>query len=74
MNHLRPSPKNDIRVISNFPKIRRDICKSRCTTSINNTGGKFATGINNTAAYFATLTAGVIDTSGKFATGVNVGK
>jgi hypothetical protein len=30
--------------------------KSRCTTGINNTGGKFATG-----------TAGVVDTGGKFA-------
>jgi hypothetical protein len=27
-----------------FSKIRGDIRKSRCTTSINNTGGKFATG------------------------------
>jgi hypothetical protein len=31
-----------------------------CTTGINDTGGKFATG-----------TAGVVDTGGNFATGVN---
>ncbi len=43
-----------------FSKIREDICKSRCTTGINDTGGKFASG-----------TAGVVDTCGKFATGVN---
>ncbi len=40
-----------------FTKIRRDISKSRYTTSINNTCGKFATGVSYT--------------SGKFATGVN---
>jgi hypothetical protein len=33
---------------------------SKCTTGINDTGGKFAT-----------TTAGVVDTGGKFATGVN---
>ncbi len=37
-------------------EIRGDIRKSRCTSSINNTGGKFATGINET---------GVIDVGGK---------
>ncbi len=36
-----------LRLFRIFPKIRRDIPKSRCTTGINNTGGKFATGINN---------------------------
>jgi hypothetical protein len=30
-----------------FSKIREDIRKSRCTTGINNFGGKFATGVNN---------------------------
>ncbi len=39
-----------------FSKICGDMRKSRCTTGINNTGGKFATG-----------TAGVVDTGGKFA-------
>jgi hypothetical protein len=41
-------------------KICRDIQKSRCTTGINDTGDKFASGI-----------AGVVDTGGKFANGVN---
>jgi hypothetical protein len=40
-----------------YSKIRGDICKSRCTTGINDTVGNFASGIN--------------DTSGKFATGVD---
>ncbi len=40
------APKNNIRVISTVivSKIRRDIRKSRCTTFINDTDGKFATG------------------------------
>jgi hypothetical protein len=42
--------------------IRRDIRKSRCTTSINDTSGKFATGVNDD---------GVNNTGSKFATGVN---
>ena len=37
-------------------KVRRDICKSRCTTGkatgINDTGGKFATGINDNGGKF----------------------
>jgi hypothetical protein len=37
-----------------FFLIRRDICKSRCTTGINDTGGKFATGVNNIGGNFAT--------------------
>ncbi len=37
-----------------------DICKSRCTIGVNDTGGRFATSFAN-----------VVDTSGKFATGVN---
>jgi hypothetical protein len=41
-------------------KICEDICKSRCTTSINDTGGKFATN-----------TASVVVTGGKLATGFN---
>ncbi len=43
--------------LSLLRKIRGVIRKSRCTTGINNTGGKFSTGVN--------------DTGGKFATGVN---
>jgi hypothetical protein len=47
-----------------FPKILlRDIRKSRYTTGINDTDGKFAAGVNYTSVKFA---AGV-----KFATGVN---
>ncbi len=41
-----------------FLKIRGDICKSRCTSTIP-------------VANLATVTAGVVDTGGKFATGVN---
>jgi hypothetical protein len=56
--------------------------KSRCTTGIIDTGGKFAAGANDTAAAklspvsttpaanFATNFASVVDTCGKFATGV----
>ncbi len=59
MNHLPPSPSNNIRVILIFfpPKIHGDISESRCTTGINDTAGKFATNVN--------------DTDGKFAAGVN---
>jgi hypothetical protein len=49
-------------------KIRGDIRESRCTTSINDTGGKFATGVNDTSGKIA---AGINDTSGKFATGIS---
>jgi hypothetical protein len=41
-----------------FSKIRGDIHKSRCTTGITNTGGKFATN-----------TASIVETGGKFAGG-----
>jgi hypothetical protein len=65
-----------------FQKIRGDILKSRCTTGINDTGGKFATGVPNTHEKFAT---GISDTVvkmplvllvllklvAKFATGLN---
>jgi hypothetical protein len=54
-----------------FSKIRGDIRKSRCTTGVNDTGGKFAAGINDTGANFATSSPCVVDTCGKFATGVN---
>ncbi len=48
-----------------FSKIHRDICKSRCTTSIIDTGGKFATVIKNTSVNFAPI-------CGKFARGVKI--
>jgi hypothetical protein len=53
---------NNIRVISNFSIIRGDIRKSRGTTGINDTGGKF---------FHWYRCAAVVDTGGKFATGVN---
>jgi hypothetical protein len=45
-------PSWTIRTVSNFSTIPGDICKSRCTTGINNTGGKFSTSINNTGGKF----------------------
>ncbi len=60
-----------------FSKIRGDIRKSRCTTGINDTSGKFATAttlppVSTTlVANFPTSFASVVDTGGKFATGVN---
>ncbi len=58
-----------------FWKILGDIRKSRCTTGINDTGGKFATSVplvsTTPAAHFSTSFASVVDTGGKFATGVN---
>jgi hypothetical protein len=45
-----------------FSKIQGDIPKSMCTSVINDTWRKFATG---------TGTTGVVDTVGKFANGVN---
>ncbi len=64
MNHLAPSPLiitlGSFRI---FSKIRGDIRKSRCTTGVNDTGGKFANGINNTGGKFAT---GINNTGGKF--------
>jgi hypothetical protein len=46
-----------------FSKMRGDNCNSRCTTGINDTGGKIGAGINDTGGKFAT---GVSDTGGKF--------
>jgi hypothetical protein len=54
-----------------FSKIRRDIRKSRCTISINDSIGKFATVSTTPVANFATCSAGEVDTGGKFVTGVN---
>jgi hypothetical protein len=44
------------------PRVRGDIRKSRCTTAINNNGGKIATGINDIGGKFA---SDVNDTGGK---------
>ncbi len=58
------APENPIRgILDLFAKICRDIRKSRCTTGINNTGGKFAAGVNYTGGKFAT---GISDTGAKF--------
>jgi hypothetical protein len=53
-----------------FSKIREDIRKLRCTTSINDTSGEFAAGFNYTGGKFAsgvnnTGTTGVVDIGGK---------
>jgi hypothetical protein len=76
MNQFPPAPEYSITTISNFSKICGDIRNSRCTTDINDTGGKFATTVNNTgskmppvlttqAANFSTSFNSVADTSGK---------
>jgi hypothetical protein len=52
-----------------FLKICRDIVNSRCTTSINDTGGNLATSIITPAASFAT---DINNASSKFSTGVGV--
>jgi hypothetical protein len=51
MNHLPQAPENNIKVIKNFPKICGDNPKSRCIV-INDTSGKFASGVNNTGGNF----------------------
>jgi hypothetical protein len=56
-----PAPEYPIRTVWNFFE-NSWIRKSRCTTGINDTGGKFATGINDTSTK---------DNGSKFATGVN---
>ncbi len=48
-----------------FSKIRGDICRSRCTTSVNDTGGKLPPVSTTPAANFATSSACVVDTGGK---------
>jgi hypothetical protein len=45
-------------------KIRGDIRKSRCTTGINDTGGKFVTGVNDIGSKIASS----INDTGGFAT------
>jgi hypothetical protein len=61
MNQFPPQPQSiPLQPFRIFSKMRGDIRKSRCTTGINDTGGKFF-------HQFCWL----VDTSGKFATGVN---
>jgi hypothetical protein len=38
------------------------------STGVNDTGGKFATGVNNSRGLVAKFAAGVVVTGGKFAT------
>jgi hypothetical protein len=78
---VSPQPQSiPFRPFRFFSKIRGDIPESRCTTGINDTGGKIAAGINDAGGQFATGisdTGGiffyhsVVDTGCKFATGVN---
>ncbi len=42
-----PAQEYPIRTVSNFSKTRGDIRGARCTTGINDTCGKFATGVND---------------------------
>ncbi len=69
---VSPQPQSiPLEPFQTVSKIRRDIRKSRCTTGINNTSGKFATRVNDTGENFATRVACDVDTGGKFAAGVN---
>jgi hypothetical protein len=67
-----PSPKPLIITLGSlriFSKIRGDTRKSRCTTGVNDTGGKFATGVSDTGGKFA---AGINDAGGKMPPGSNL--
>ena len=49
MNHFPPSPRVfHLDRFEFFAKIHGDIRESRCTTGVNDTGGKFAAGVNDT--------------------------
>jgi hypothetical protein len=49
MNQFPPAPEYSIKTVSNFLRKFAEIRKSRYTTDgINDTGGKFATGVNDT--------------------------
>jgi hypothetical protein len=54
-----------------FLKICGDIRKSMCINSINDPGGKFSTGINDTGGNFCHQYHTVVDIGGKFAISVN---
>jgi hypothetical protein len=69
MNQFPPSSRVfHLNRIEFFSKIRGDIRESRCTTGINDTGGKFGTGVNDTGGKIA---AGINDAGGRFATGIS---
>ncbi len=59
--HESVSPKPLSIPLGPFPRILGDICSSRCTVD---TGGKFATCINNTSGTGGKFNAGVVDTVG----------
>jgi hypothetical protein len=72
--HESPSSKPLILTLGSFrifSKIRGDIRKSRCTTGVNDTGGKLPRVSTTPAANFAPSSPCLIDTGGKFAIGVN---
>ncbi len=61
---VSPQPQSiPFKPFRNFSKIRGDIRESRCTTGINDTGGKIAAGINDAGGKFAT---GISHAGGKF--------
>jgi hypothetical protein len=61
---VSPQPQNiSLGLFQTFSKIRGDIRKSRYTTGIKDTGGKFATSVNVTGSKIA---VGINDTGGKF--------
>jgi hypothetical protein len=63
---VSPQPQS---ILFQIFSVLGDIRKSRCTTGINYTGGKFAPGgVNDTGGKIA---ASINNTSGKFAAGVN---
>ncbi len=72
-----PAPEYCIRTFQIFSKSRRDICKSRCTTGINDTSGKFFHQFPYCCWYRWQIcrrwqiATDINDTSGKFATSVN---
>jgi hypothetical protein len=57
-----PAQEYAIKTVSNFSKICGDIRKSKCTTGINDTGGKFATGVKDTGRK---IVAGINDAGSK---------
>jgi hypothetical protein len=66
---VSPQPQSiPFRPFQIFSKIHGDIRESRCTTGINDIGGKLTTGVNDIGGKIA---AGINDTGGKFATGIS---
>ncbi len=47
---ISPKPKITLWSFRKFSKFWGDICKWKCTTGINDTGGKFATDVNDTGS------------------------